>query len=108
MFSLSNKQKNILKIAIPALILLGVILYFTLRKKPYNGSGNPTGVSVKFIEGYQTEYASGKSLALKLTYTSPGTVGGEGSTLEGPSLYTVECPGNKCPTLPKTHLTVIF
>ena len=98
MFKLSNKQAKILMVAIPVLLLLGVILYFALRKKPSNGSGKPTGVGAQFVEGYQTEYASGRELALNVTFTTPSSAGYAGATLSGGALlYTVECPDNKCP-----------
>ena len=97
MFKLSNKQVKILKVAIPVLLLLGVILYFARRKKPSNGTGKPIGVRAHFVEGYQTEYASGRDLALDIKFTTSNTVGEAGATLDGFFLYTVECPDNKCP-----------
>lgn len=100
MFKLSNKQTKLLKAVIPALLLLGVILYFALRKKPSNGSGKPSGVSAKFVEGYQTEYADGRELALNVSFTTPGTFGDASSTIDSIVLYTVECPNNKCPSPP--------
>ncbi len=97
MFKLSNKHIKILKVVIPVLLLLSVILYFALGKKPSNGSGKPTGVRAQFVEGYQTEYASGRDLALDIKFTTSNTAGDSGATLDGFFLYTVECPDNKCP-----------
>ena len=103
MFKLTNKQRKILKVVIPVL-LLGVILYFTLRK-PSNSNRNPTGVGAQFVEGYQTEYATGRELALNVTFTTPGSAGDADATLADAMLYTVECPDNKCPNLVKHPTT---
>lgn len=98
MLNLSNKQKNILKFTIPALILLGVILYFVLRKKPFNGKvGNFTA---SLTEQYRTEYALGSSHArLTVNFTTPTSAGSSISKLKSVILYTVPCKGGKCPAL---------
>ncbi len=106
MFRLSNKQNKILKVAIPALILLGVILYFTLRKKPSNDNGKPTGVGAQFVEGYQTEYALGaENLMLIINFTTPSPPVSK-ADFDKVVVYTVECPDNKCPKLPKNPADV--
>ena len=99
MFKLSNKQAKILKIAIPALILLGVIIYFALRKKPKNGKIGSFTASLK--ENYRTEYAKGSTQGeLTVKFTTPTSAGSSTNTLKDVILYTVPCKDGKCPPLP--------
>lgn len=98
MFRLSNKQNKILKVAIPALMLLGLILYFALRKKPSNGKvGNFTA---SLTDYYKTEYALGSSQGeLTVNFTTPTSAGSSENKLKSVILYTVPCKDGKCPPL---------